>query len=286
MTPSSADHEEPRVVINDKRRIDPETGNVRTADSSSPFPQAANPSDPGNAGQPLSVQLSDSAEVAAAQQQAAERLADLQRVTAEYANYRKRVDRDRAQVIANAKAQVLTEMLTVLDDIDLAAAHGDLTGAFKAVADRLTSTLQKLGLVQFGHVGDPFDPAHHEAVQFATSSDVHEQTVTAVLRHGYTFGDRTIRAAVVAVTGPDHDGAGSPAEDRSNGSSDSADTAGSGGPGGVSPDGVQQGTDGSNEPARPDEGAPKGDSVPGVTTGDSGGPGNVGPDGAPAPTAS
>ena len=118
------------------------------------------------------------------QAEAAERTADLQRVTAEYANYRKRVDRDREAAIDTAKAAVVTEMLTVLDDIDRAARHGDLTGAFKAVADRLAGPDQA-GADQFGAEGE-FDPAQHEAVQFATSPEVTGQTVTAVMRHGYS----------------------------------------------------------------------------------------------------
>ena len=201
--------EEP-VVINDKRRIDPETGELRNPGGgffSSPFNRKSDPSDPEEAAQPISVQTDADLAVEAAQQEAAERTADLQRVTAEYANYRKRVDRDRDLVVKNAKASVLTEMLTVMDDIDNADRHGDLTGAFKAVADRLTGVLTKAGLTQFGTVGDEFDPAHHEAVQFATSPDVAVQTVTTVMRHGYSLGDRLVRAAVVGVTGPETESA-------------------------------------------------------------------------------
>ena len=197
--------EEP-VVINDKRRIDPETGELRNPGGgffSSPFNRKSDPSDPNEAAQPISVQTEADLAIEAAKQEAAERTADLQRVTAEYANYRKRVDRDRELVVKNAKASVLTEMLTVMDDIDNADRHGDLVGAFKAVADKLTGVLTKAGLTQFGTVGDEFDPAHHEAVQFATSPDVGVQTVTTVMRHGYSLGDRLVRPAVVGVTGPE-----------------------------------------------------------------------------------
>ena len=202
--------EEP-VVISDKRKIDPETGELRQSGGffSSPFGRKSDPGDPDEASQPISIQTEADLALEAAKQEAAERTADLQRVTAEYANYRKRVDRDRDAVVKNAKASVLTEMLTVLDDIDRADRHGDLTGAFKAVADRLTGILTKAGLTQFGAVGDEFDPAQHEAVQFATSPDVAVQTVTTVMRHGYTLGDRLVRAAVVGVTGPDSEGADS-----------------------------------------------------------------------------
>ncbi len=194
------------MVINDKRRVDPETGELRSPGGgffSSPFNRKSDPGDPDEALQAISVRTDADLAVEAAQQEAAERTADLQRVTAEYANYRKRVDRDRELVVKNARASVLTEMLTVLDDIDNADRHGDLTGAFKAVADRLTGVLTKAGLTQFGTVGDEFDPAQHEAVQFATSPDVDVQTVTTVMRHGYSLGDRLVRAAVVGVTGPE-----------------------------------------------------------------------------------
>jgi molecular chaperone GrpE len=198
------------VVISDKRRIDPETGELRQSGGffSSPFGRKSDPADPEQASQPIAVQTAADLAVQAAQQEAAERTADLQRVTAEYANYRKRVDRDRDLVVKNAKASVLTELLTVLDDIDRADRHGDLTGAFKAVAERLTGVLTKAGLTQFGAVGDEFDPAQHEAVQFATSPEVTVQTVTTVMRHGYTLSDRLVRPAVVGVTGPESEGAG------------------------------------------------------------------------------
>ncbi len=216
MTESGAEGaygEEP--VIRDKRRIDPQTGKLRDGGSgplggTSPFPggrhQAPDPANPNDAAQPLSVDLS-AAELDLARQEAAERTADLQRVTAEYANYRKRVDRDRESVVTAAKASVVLELLTVLDDLDRARAHGDLVGSFGAVADKLTGALTKLGLGSVGAVGDPFDPAVHEAVQFETSPDVTEPTVTSVFRSGYTLGERLVRPAVVVVTGPEHDAA-------------------------------------------------------------------------------
>ncbi|AZI59108.1 nucleotide exchange factor GrpE [Nakamurella antarctica] len=137
--------------------------------------------------------------------QLAERTTDLQRVSAEYANYRKRIDRDREASVINAKASVITELLSVLDDLDRAQAHGDLTGAFKAVADRLTGSLEKLGLEPFGAEGDAFDPSAYEAVQFGTSPDVTSQVVTSVMRRGFSFKGKLIRAAVVGVTGPEQE---------------------------------------------------------------------------------
>jgi molecular chaperone GrpE len=108
-------------------------------------------------------------------------------------------------VVAAAKSSVVLELLTVLDDLDRARAHGDLVGSFGAVAERLTGVLTKLGLKPLGAVGDPFDPSVHEAVQFETSTEVSEPTVTAVFRSGYTLGERLVRPAVVVVTGPEHE---------------------------------------------------------------------------------
>ena len=187
------------MVVNDRRRIDPETGEVRPpahAAEGSPVEGTA-PAD-----EPLVAEVVD--EVAAElKTQLDERTADLQRLTAEYANYRKRVERDRESVINNAKASVAGELLSVLDDVERAAAHGDLTGAFKAVADKLVSTLAKTGLEPFAHEGEAFDPSVHEAVQHSTSPDVDGPTVTAVLRRGYRFGEKLVRPALVAVT--DHE---------------------------------------------------------------------------------
>ncbi|WP_133903970.1 nucleotide exchange factor GrpE [Actinophytocola oryzae] len=198
----SDDHgEEPRVVVRDRRRIDPETGEVRAetapeAGFGAPEPElAVTPDD-----EVLEAVPSQEAELKA---QLDERTADLQRLQAEYANYRKRIDRDREAVVNGAKASVATELLSVLDDIERASQHGDLTGAFKAVADKLVATLERVGLESFGHDGEAFDPSVHEAVQHDTSPDVAGPTVTAVLRRGYRFGDRVVRAALVAVT--DHE---------------------------------------------------------------------------------
>ena len=129
----------------------------------------------------------------------AERTESLQRVSAEYANYRRRVERDREGTVANAKAQIAGELLTVLDDIDRAATHGDLNGPFKVVADRLAETLSRAGLTAFGAEGDVFDPGVHEAVAQETSPDVTGPTVSTVMRRGYRFGDRVLRPAMVAV---------------------------------------------------------------------------------------
>jgi molecular chaperone GrpE len=141
-----------------------------------------------------------SAELDALAAQLAERTADLQRISAEYSNYRRRVERDRQLVITMAKAQVVGDLLSVLDDVERAQQHGDLSGVFKAVADKLATALAAQGLEPFGAIGDGFDPEVHEAVHHSTSPDVRTPTVTAVLRLGYRFGDRVLRPAMVAVT--------------------------------------------------------------------------------------
>jgi molecular chaperone GrpE len=186
-----------RVVVRDRRRIDPVTGEVR-----SPAEQSAG-AGPDVAPEQAAEQVAGPDAVAAAElaAQVAERTADLQRVSAEYANYRRRVDRDRESVLVGARVQFVSELLTVLDDLDRAEAHGDLTGPFKSVADKVVAVTQKLGLEPFGMVGEPFDPSVHEAVQHEAST-VEGPTVTvvsAVLRRGYRIADRVLRPAMVTV---------------------------------------------------------------------------------------
>jgi len=128
--------------------------------------------------------------------------ADLQRLQAEYANYRKRVERDRAVAHELAIALVLTELLATLDDIDRAASHNELTGGFKAVADQLTAITNRLGLEKYGSEGDAFDPQIHEALMHETSSDVATATASKILQPGYKYKERILRPARVAVTEP------------------------------------------------------------------------------------
>ncbi len=129
---------------------------------------------------------------------------DLQRVQAEYSNYRKRVDRDRITANEITTAIVLSELLPVLDDISRAEEHGELTGGFKAVADQMVAITTKLGLSQFAEVNVAFDPNIHEALMHSTSPDVTETLVTQVLQPGYKFKERVIRPARVAVTDPEN----------------------------------------------------------------------------------
>jgi molecular chaperone GrpE len=135
--------------------------------------------------------------------QLAERTEDLQRVTAEYANYRRRVDRDRSLAADQAAERFAGQLFPIVDDIERARDHGELEGGFKMVADRILGLLDGLGLAAYGTVGDPFDPALHEAVLHDTSPDVDYPMLTTVLRQGYRRGDRVVRTAMVAVTDPD-----------------------------------------------------------------------------------
>jgi molecular chaperone GrpE len=180
-------------VVRDRRRLDPETGEVRD-----PRP-AANPSAPVAAAEG-DVDLDDA--LVAARTEAAERLDDLRRLQAEYVNYRRRVERDRELVRENAVASALGEFLGVLDDIGRARDHGDLTGAFRSVGEAIEAATAKLGLERFGEPGDVFDPTVHEALMHEYSDEVTEPTCTRVLIPGYRFGDRVIRPARVAVAEP------------------------------------------------------------------------------------
>ena len=135
--------------------------------------------------------------------QLAERTEDLQRVTAEYANYRRRVDRDRTLVVDQAAERFAAQLFPIVDDIQRARDHDELTGGFKLVADRILGLLEGLGVEAFGAAGDPFDPALHEAVMHDTSADLQVPTATTVLRQGFRRGDRVLRTAMVAVTDPE-----------------------------------------------------------------------------------
>ena len=151
--------------------------------------------------------IKDGVQAAGVAAQLAERTADLQRLQAEYANYRKRVDRDRAAVQEQAIVKTLTGLIPVLDAINQAREHGELSGGFEKVADSLLAALGRLGLVTYGEKGDPFDPNIHEALTYTDSPDVAEDTCVEIIFPGYKVGDRILRPAKVAVaapaTGPD-----------------------------------------------------------------------------------
>ena len=128
---------------------------------------------------------------------------DLQRLQADFSNYRKRSDRERSAAHELSVATVMAELLPLLDDIERADAHGELVGGFKSVGDRLNSITEKLGLSKFADEGVAFDPLVHEALMHETSPDVTETTVTKVLQPGYSFKERVIRPARVVVSDPE-----------------------------------------------------------------------------------
>ena len=189
-------------VIRDKRRIDPETGQVRDP---GPRPPAPGPGPgPGGVGPVPGDGDADrlARELEEVRSKEAALVDDLKRLQAEYVNYRRRVDRDRDVARDLAVAGVLEAMLPVLDDIGRARDHGDLDGAFKTVAESLESVVTRLGLERYGQAGDAFDPAIHEALMHEHSDEVTEPTCTQILFPGYRVGDRILRAARVAVAEP------------------------------------------------------------------------------------
>jgi molecular chaperone GrpE len=204
------------VIVRDKRRIDPESGQVRVdvirtdtrnIDGDTGIP-AASPGTPS----------ADEGLLEPLRQQVAERTADLQRLKAEFDNYRRRVERDRQVMAEHATGKLLAALLPTLDDIGRARDHGDLEGPFKAVAESLESTLETAGLERFGVQGDEFDPLVHDALMHTYSSQVTRPTCVDVFRAGYRHAGRVLRPAqvsvaepasdVVAEAGSDHDAPG------------------------------------------------------------------------------
>lgn len=178
---SQNDPHEP-VTVTDKRRIDPETGEVREA-TAGPAPEGSGPAE--SAG-------------TAEEDKAAELIADLQRVQADFANYRKRALRDQQVATERAKGAVVSQLLPLLDDLDRARTHGDLeSGPLKAISDKLLGALEGLGLKGFGDEGDEFDPELHEAVQH--EGDGSNPVLGTVMRRGYRLGEQVLRHAMVGV---------------------------------------------------------------------------------------
>ncbi|MFC0037384.1 nucleotide exchange factor GrpE [Actinomadura rayongensis] len=197
MTAPDTGEEHDGPVIRDRRRIDPETGRVREA---APAPEPEEKKEENTEAAELKAQLD-------------ERTADLQRLQAEYANYRKRVERDKSALRQIAVGNVLAELLPILDDVGRARQHNELTGGFKSVGEGLEATVAKLGLEKFGEVGEPFDPNVHEALLHSYSADATETSVQTVLEPGYRIGDRILRPARVAVVEPEAEPAGAASED-------------------------------------------------------------------------
>ena len=176
-----------QVTVTDKRRIDPETGEVRHV-ASGAAPAGAAPG-------ALAGETPEEAD------KAAELLGDLQRVQADFANYRKRALRDQEATAERAKAAVVSQLLGVLDDLERARSHGDLdSGPLKSVADKLFGALTGLGLAAFGAEGDDFDPALHEAVQHeGDGAEGSKPVIGNVMRQGYKLGEQVLRHALVGV---------------------------------------------------------------------------------------
>jgi len=153
-------------------------------------------------------------ELAQARKELSERTLDLQRLQAEYLNYKRRVDRDRELVRQNATFAVLGPIIDVLDTIDRAREHGELEGGFKAVGEQLERAVASMGLVRFGDPGDAFDPTLHDALShMGTSPDVNVVTCRHIVKSGYRFGDRVVRPAQVVVVDPEETAADAGAED-------------------------------------------------------------------------
>jgi molecular chaperone GrpE len=194
-------------VVRDRRRLDPETGQVRAdlTEQSENGSASAGEQSPADAA-PADAPQAESDDLIAARALADERLADLQRLQAEFVNYRRRVERDRDVARDAAVAGVLEALLPVLDDIHLARQHGDLeSGPFAAIADKLEATLGRFGLSRFGQPGEAFDPTVHDALlhtEAELAEGTTETTVVQVLQPGYKSGERVLRAARVAVADP------------------------------------------------------------------------------------
>lgn len=199
---ASGERPEP-LVVRDRRRIDPLTGQLRAPAAGTGDGGAvgsAAPSAPGSGTEPGTEPGADT--LAELRAQVEERTADLQRLQAEYANYRRRVDRDRDLVREQAVTAVLGELVPVLDDVGRAREHGELVGGFRSVAEALEAVTAKAGLQRFGEPGEPFDPTVHEALTHSYADDVDEPTSVAVLQPGYRVGGRVLRPARVAVAEP------------------------------------------------------------------------------------
>ena len=185
------------VRVSDKRRIDPETYEVR--ENIAARNSSLGVDDALDAEQAAASAIEG--DVAGVEAKVAELTADLQRVHAEYANYRKRVDRDRELVKDVAIGNVIAELLPIVDDIERAREHGELEGAFRSVGEALENTFQRLGLEKFGAAGEEFDPMVHEALTSEESDAVSVPTVTTVYQPGYRYAGRVLRPARVAVAG-------------------------------------------------------------------------------------
>jgi molecular chaperone GrpE len=197
VTESDRETEHTGPTIRDKRRIDPDTYQVREPRPAAP-PAPEAPIE--EAGTQVPV---DTEEVTQLKTALADRTADLQRLQAEYVNYKRRVDRDRDVARKGGIESVLKDLMSVLDDVRSAREHGELSGGFKAVADEVERVSARYGLETYGTKGDPFDPHIHEALLHAHAEGIEGPTCVEILQPGYRIGDRVVRPARVAVAEPD-----------------------------------------------------------------------------------
>lgn len=209
------EREEP--VVRDKRRIDPETGKVRQPDGEQKAEDAGEHDlaheelvdvGPVESEDEETILSDDDLDILSgqttAEQLAAERLADLQRVTAEYANYRKRTEANRELERERAVGDAVKGLIPVLDDLERAEKHGDLGegSAFSTIAAKLRTAVERLGLTPYGEKGEPFDPQIHEAIFQQPTPDVTADTVAEVVETGYRLGSTIVRVAKVVVSVP------------------------------------------------------------------------------------
>lgn len=202
-------------VVRDRRRLDPETGQLRepVAETSDATDAAGDGSDASSAnyakgsrganGASDGTSSSDATSASDAEKLAAQRLEDLQRLQAEFVNYRRRVERDRAASRTGAIAELCEALIPVMDAIELAREHGELEGGpFQGMAENLEATLAKFGWERYGAAGEEFDPQVHEALMHEDDPEASTATIKQVLQPGYRVEERVLRAARVAVVGP------------------------------------------------------------------------------------
>jgi molecular chaperone GrpE len=231
-TPEPGDEQDPsaeKPVIRDRRRIDPETGDVRAPEDAGAEASAPSGGPGPSAGAATGSEDGDTAEVdgidelfstegpdielsaedqqifdQAEQDLVAEMRNDMLRAQAELVNFRNRVERDRAANREAVVAEVIRSMLPAIDDLARAEAHGDLVEgtALAIVASKIRGSFEKYGVRPVGAKGEPFDPHFHEALVQLPSADVQGPTIADVIEIGYAIGERLLRPAKVAVSVP------------------------------------------------------------------------------------
>lgn len=194
--------DKPGPTVHDRRRIDPKTGQPRQPGHGSTTPQGTSSEGAGETGT-TPGSAADAARVSELEELVAERTADLQRLQAEYANYKKRVDRDRSLARQGGIEAVVLDLLPVLDSVEAAREHDELVGGFRLVADELEKITTKYGLEVYGEPGEVFDPQVHEALMHMPyEGEITETTVSAVMQKGVKLNERVLRPARVAVADP------------------------------------------------------------------------------------